>query len=330
MFLSFQSSALLSLAASTVVTVVAAQECGTTWMCNPTITPPTLDGNLTDWADVVGAYQSTMVQPLTAAVYDAGDVTYKCQYDADNIYFALEIPGEFRFNATNDHQCASIATMTKIGSMATFDNMGGCPDAMGGCTAGGAIPDTCTDYRVDIGAHWELSETNAGSMYGIGDEYSASPYCRLEDDDADAGQEWSGAWAHTNPVEGESGMYQFELVRSLKTASTFSDAQITAGDTIQFGVAFWDPFETDEGWDDATHFVTGCANNWIDLELAVDSVSGATAVATVGSSATSTDSPPAEKSNGSEIAAAPSAAPRSSLLLAVPTAALLLFVFGPF
>ena len=56
----------------------------------------------------------------------AYEASYKCLDDATNISLALEIPGDFRFNATNDHFCAAIATMFKVSSKATFYNMGGC------------------------------------------------------------------------------------------------------------------------------------------------------------------------------------------------------------
>jgi hypothetical protein len=46
--------------------------------------------------------------------------------------------------------------MMKIGPKATFLNMGGCIEAMeNGCIAG--VPPECDDYRVDLGAHWEVS-----------------------------------------------------------------------------------------------------------------------------------------------------------------------------
>jgi hypothetical protein len=239
----------------------------------------------------VAAYTTSLIK-TTGENYD-GDVTYKCLYDSENIYFALEIPGEFRFSADDDHLCASIATMFKIGENATFLNMGGCPDATAGCEEG--VPETCDAYRVDIGAHWELSGTERGTYYGVDsvapigsdnatttvpgtgndliankdDEYAVSPSCRFDDDDEMADNEWSGAWDHTNPVEGQFGTYRFELSRKLVTDSTVSDAQLRAGETIQFGVAFWDPYEIAEsGWTDSGHFITGCGHKWIDLELA--------------------------------------------------------------
>jgi hypothetical protein len=49
-------------------------------------------------------------------IYGLGEASYKCVHDSEKLYFALEIPGEYRFNATNDEQCAAIGTMMKMGS----------------------------------------------------------------------------------------------------------------------------------------------------------------------------------------------------------------------
>jgi hypothetical protein len=265
--------------------VNAQSDCSATWKCMPISTPPTLDADHSEWADVE-AFTTDLLM-TSGTPYDAGVASYKCLYDSENIYFALEIPGEYRFSSEDNHLCAAIATMFKIGAQATYVNMGGCPDAIAGCSGG--VPDTCDEYRVDIGAHWELAGTNRSTFYGWGDsvsearqaadppgndpiannddEYSVSPYCRFDDDDADAGNEWAGAWTHTDPTEGEFGTYHFEIARRLTTPSTLTDAQLTPGETYQFGVAFWDPFESEQGWSDIGHYLTGCATNWIDLEL---------------------------------------------------------------
>lgn len=266
--------------------VFSQDQCSTTWKCHSTTTPPVLDADHSDW-EAVEAFTTSLVSTVSGVEYDAGQATYKCLYDSENIYFAMEIPGEYGFSTEDNHLCAAIGTMFKVGAKAEFVNMGNCPDAMGGCAEG--IPDTCTDYLVDIGAHWELKDTEQGTLYGVAssgtsrqggtgndlianndDEYAVSPYCRFDDDDANADNEWSGAWAHTNPVQGEFGTYHFEVSRTLKTASSVSDAQLTPGETVQFGLAFWDPFEIEgSGWTDAGHYVTGCGRSWIDLELVV-------------------------------------------------------------
>ena len=53
-------------------------------------------------------------------------------YDADKVYFTFEVPGPYRFDLVDNHLCASISTMMKMGEKATLFNMGGCPMA-GNC-----------------------------------------------------------------------------------------------------------------------------------------------------------------------------------------------------
>jgi hypothetical protein len=109
----------------------------------------------------------------------------------------------------------------------------------------------CADYKVDIGGHWELSTTEMGRAYGVNngsgndnvankdDEYAVSPSCRMDDDDANAANEWEGAWVHTSPNSTDVGSYIFEMSRLLSTASTDSDAQLEAGKATDFGFAMW-------------------------------------------------------------------------------------------
>jgi hypothetical protein len=245
--------------------------------CVPTTTAPTLDGYLADWVDVQGI--QTEIHSIYGTTYEEGETSYKCQYDEESIYFALESPGDDRFDTEDNKFCAAIGTMFKMGSKAAFINMGGCPDAIEGCAA---VPDTCDDYRVDIGAHWELATTQQGVLYAMNDttgsgndlvannddEYAVSPTYRFDDDDADAASDWSGSWSHSNPVDGGEGVYKFELSRALSTTSVLTDKQLAANETYSFGIAFWDPFETEVGgWSKAGHFLTGCAAQWIDLTL---------------------------------------------------------------
>jgi hypothetical protein len=266
-----------------LATALAANDCPSIWTCQHTTTAPTLDADLSEWSQVAGI--ETPLKGFGGNSYDAGSASYKCLYDDTHIYFAFSIPGFFRFNSTDNKQCASIGTMMKIGADATFMNMGGCPEALSPSVTCDAtlLQETCSAYRVDLGAHWELRTTQQGVTYPIGstdaqapgndlvankdDEYGVSPYCRPDDNDANAGNEWAGSWLHDNPVAGELGNYIFEMSRTLTTPSTVSDAQMAPGQTYQFGVAFWDPEETDSGWTDSGHYLTGCGADWIDLEL---------------------------------------------------------------
>jgi len=97
-----------------------AEECVSpkTFICNPTTTPPTLDGDLGDWSDA--AATSSLTAAMGAMPYGAGDLTMRCVYDDSRIYFAFEVPGAYRFDPNDDHKCASISTMMQVGPDATF------------------------------------------------------------------------------------------------------------------------------------------------------------------------------------------------------------------
>lgn len=89
--------------------------------------------------------------------------------------------------------------------------------------------------------------TGADEVYNKADEYAVAPTCRFADNDATAGNEWAGAWSHTDPTDGANGTYIFELSRLLSTKSTETDVQLEAGGTYSFGFAFWDPNESTDG-----------------------------------------------------------------------------------
>ncbi|MGK3743524.1 MAG: hypothetical protein ACI8RD_007670 [Bacillariaceae sp.] len=270
--------------------------------------PPVLDGDISEWANVSGGI-SPEIKSIFGKTYMDGNPSFKCLYDSTNIYFMLEIPGKYRFDPDENTKCASIGTMMPIGTKAGFLNMGGCPESLeaGGCPDG-IIPETCNDYIVDLGAHWELKTTAMNTEYpmnattgtgndlvaNLDDEWAVSSYCRPDDNDnMAAGNEWAGAWSHSNPVEGEMGMYSFEISRTLKTPSTLSDAQMEGGNTYDFGIAYWDPFETEDGWTASGHFLTGCSADWIKLRLEdstsiyIDTTPTGSATTTTGAATTS-------------------------------------------
>lgn len=264
--------------ASWPLTVAAQSKCSVpgTMTCFPVtsttgraIVTPTLDADLSDWAEVQGGI-TTGIRSIFGKDYMDGDeqATYKCLYDEQKIYFALEIPGIYKFDELDNKKCAAIGTMMKIGSKAAYLNMGSCPDALQGCDAGPPLPE-CADYLVDLGAHWELRTTQQGVEYPLNattgsgndlianndDEYGVSAFCRPDDDGLNAANDWTGAWAHSNPIEDEMGVYTFEIARTLTTASNVTDKQLAAGETYDFGIAYWDPTETEFGWTVAGHFL---------------------------------------------------------------------------
>lgn len=148
-----------------LVETVISHSCFTNWKCLPTKTAPTIDADFRDW-DGMEFISTKLIQALTGKEYDAGHGIYMCMYDTDNIYIALQIPGEFRYNATDNHLSPAVGLMFKMGSKATYVNMGGCPETMGGNNCS-AIPDSCADYMVDLGESYVI-------FFGIdGHEYQA-------------------------------------------------------------------------------------------------------------------------------------------------------------
>ncbi|KAL7540260.1 hypothetical protein ACHAXR_009990 [Thalassiosira sp. AJA248-18] len=258
----------------------AADECTSieSITCVPTTTTsPTLDASTADWSSV-DTFETPLTGALTSQLYAHGNVKIQCVHDASRVYFLFQVPGRYRFDTEDNHKCASISTMFQMGDQATLFNMGGCPLAEAyNCDA---APEGCEAYKVDIGGHWELRTTSREVTYDVNektgddgiankdDEYAVSPYCRFDDDDVNAANEWAAAWNHDSPLDGADGVYIFEMSRLLKTASTETDAQLDGGKEIGFGFSYWDPFENaDSGWSDAGHFVTGCSTDWIALRL---------------------------------------------------------------
>jgi len=113
-------------AAAAMVSDAAAADCSSPkkFICHPTTTPPTLDGDLSDWSDhPEPAATSSLTAAMGGMMYEAGDLTMKCVYDESHIYFAFQVPGAYRFDPSDDHFCASISTMMQVGADATCKYM---------------------------------------------------------------------------------------------------------------------------------------------------------------------------------------------------------------
>jgi hypothetical protein len=281
----------LSISAFKTLPVIVAEDSCTSIdyiTCVQTSSPPTLDADISDW-EGVEVFETPLTGALTSTLYTAGNVKIQCVYDSTDIYFLYQIPGKYMFDANDNHLCASVASMFQVGPKATFFNMGGCP--LSEAINCDAVPEGCAPYAVDIGAHWELKTTERGVMYGPNegsgddpiankdDEFAVGPWCRVDDNfGTSPGNEWSGAWDFSgNATDGAEGYYIFETARPLTTPGIETDVQLTPGTEVNFGVAFWNPFETAAGWTDAGHVVTGCSEDWIGLRL-VDENGDATPV----------------------------------------------------
>ena len=103
MFISF--AAVLALVAATA----AATDCTSpdSVTCRRTDMPPTLDGDLSDWADVTGITTPLMMAEKMV-MYEPGNLDIKCLFDDTRIYFALMVPGAFRFSTEDNKLCAAV------------------------------------------------------------------------------------------------------------------------------------------------------------------------------------------------------------------------------
>ena len=125
-FPNFSIVAIAIAAAAAMVSDAAAADCSSPkkFICHPTTTPPTLDGDLSDWSDhPEPAVTSSLTAAMGGMMYEAGDLTMKCVYDESRIYFAFQVPGAYRFDPNDDHFCASISTMMQVGADATCKYM---------------------------------------------------------------------------------------------------------------------------------------------------------------------------------------------------------------
>ena len=85
--------------------------------CVPVSSAPTIDGDTADWSSV-DSFETPLTGALTSSEYPYGNLTVKCVYDEERVYFLFEVPGPYRFDSANKHKCAAISTMFKMGSEA--------------------------------------------------------------------------------------------------------------------------------------------------------------------------------------------------------------------
>jgi len=120
MYTMMRFSSTVMLMGSFAVTALAASQCVDTWKCGKASSDITLDADLSDWDAIEGI--TTELFSITQTMYKDGNATIKCLYDDDNIYLAMQVPGLYRFNATDEHQSAMIATMTKVRTLSSDKN----------------------------------------------------------------------------------------------------------------------------------------------------------------------------------------------------------------
>lgn len=258
----------------------------------------TLDGHADDWKDVNGFEFSLLpaLDPDAENAYSGGKMTVKALHDGQDMYFLLQVKGDYVYSKGIGNKCPSVSLMFQVGDSATYHNMGGCKESPNTCTS-----KSCRGYEVDI-MHFSIGnavpgrlyggntldniEGNGGDRYGhLVDVYSWNPHCRNLDgispsgNDSSAQNDWKGAWWHDsftthsgfveadNPygTSGQKGTYYFEFSRPLRTMDRLQqDVQFSIGQSSKFSAAFWYPVDGNP-WHGSGHYTVSC--DWVPLDI---------------------------------------------------------------
>ncbi|XP_057966725.1 uncharacterized protein LOC131156788 [Malania oleifera] len=258
----------------------------------------TLDGRADDWADIDGFEFSLLpaLDPHPEHEYKGGKMTVKALHDGHDVFFMLQVDGDYVYSKGNNNKCPSVALMFQIGEHASYHNMGGCKEARGSCTS-----KNCHGHEVDI-MHFSIGNAIPGRLYGgnpadnrdgnggdrfghLVDVYAWNPHCRYLDGMGPSGNNnsaqnnWKGAWWHSSLTvhsgflvedspyasDGQKGTYYFELSRPLRTMDHLQqDVQLTIGDSSKASAAFWYPVDGNP-WHGSGHYAIGC--DWVPLDI---------------------------------------------------------------
>ncbi|CAA3020763.1 domon-like ligand-binding domain-containing precursor [Olea europaea subsp. europaea] len=249
----------------------------------------TLDGHADDWGDINGFDfpLRPALDPDEDKEYKAGKMTVKALHDGKDVYFMLQVDGDYVYSKGDNYKCPSVALMFQVGENASYHDMGGCKELPGTCNN-----KTCRGHEVDI-MHFSIGNSIPGRLYGgnnadrIGlvDMFAWNPHCRNLDGIGSAGNEstamndWKGAWWHSsftthsgyveedNPYasSGQKGTYYFEFTRSMRTMDRHQqDVQFTIGQSSKFSAAFWYPIDGNP-WHSSGHYTVSC--DWVPLDV---------------------------------------------------------------
>ncbi|XP_069147464.1 uncharacterized protein [Solanum lycopersicum] len=239
----------------------------------------TLDGQVDDWKDMDGSAFSVLpaLDPDADKAYNGGKMTVKASHDGKDVFFMLQVDGDYTYSEGYSNKTASVALMFQIGENASYHRMGGCEEEPDTCTS-----KSCKGHEVDL-MHFSIGKAIPGRLYGgnlldnsegnggdrfghLVDLYCWNPHCRYLD-----GYGPSGFIKDDSPYSSsnQSGAYYFEFSRPLRTMDRLQqDAQFTIGKTSKMSVAFWYP-ENGKPWHGSGHFSISC--DWILLDILADS-----------------------------------------------------------
>ncbi|EXB28569.1 hypothetical protein L484_009728 [Morus notabilis] len=243
----------------------------------------TLDGHAEDWKDIDGFEFSLLpaLDPDAEHEYNAGKMTVKALHDGHDVFFMLQVNGDYVYSKGENNKCPSVALMFQIGEEASYHNMGGCKEGVSSCTN-----KTCKGHEVDI-MHFSIGNAIPGRLYGRNpvDNAEGSGGDRYLDGNGPSGNDsrsqndWKGAWWHSGfnlnsgfveddspyAKDGKKGTYYFEFSRPLRTLDRLQqDAQFKISGTSKMSVAFWYPLEG-LPWHGSGHYSVGC--DWISLDI---------------------------------------------------------------
>ncbi|TKY52445.1 hypothetical protein E2542_SST23967 [Spatholobus suberectus] len=262
----------------------------------------TLDGHAEDWKDIDGSHFPLLpaLDPDAENEFTGGKMRVKSVHDGRDIFFLLQVDGDYAYSKGESNKCPSVALMFQIGGGASYHNMGGCEEHSTSCTN-----KTCKGHEVDI-MHFSIGSAIPGRLYGgnpldnrdgnggdrfghLVDLYAWNPHCRYLDgtgpsgsaNDSSAQNDWKGAWwhssftVHSGFVEDESpyaengkkGTYFFEFSRPLRTMDHLQqDVQFTIGGSSKMSVAFWYPVDG-QPWHGSGHYSVNC--DWVPIDISV-------------------------------------------------------------
>ncbi|XP_004309481.1 PREDICTED: uncharacterized protein LOC101311061 [Fragaria vesca subsp. vesca] len=260
----------------------------------------TLDGHADDWKDMDGSEFSLLpaLDPDAENEYAAGKMTLKALHDGRDVFFMVQVDGDYAYSKGENNKCPSVALMFQIGEAATYHNMGGCKEGVDSCTN-----KTCKTHEVDI-MHFSIGNAIPGRLYGgnpmdnrdgnggdrfghLVDLYAWNPHCRYLDgisssaNDSSAQNDWKGAWWHSSlnvhsgfveedspyASDGQKGTFYFEFSRPLRTMDRLQqDAQFTIGGSSKMSVAFWYPVDG-KPWHGSGHYSVSC--DWVPLDISL-------------------------------------------------------------
>lgn len=231
----------------------------------------TVDGDASDWAGISGL--DFTLEAISTETIDPKDASIKVAHDDEFLYVLFTVEDDFNWDAAEPHLSASSAVMFAV-EAAAGPHMG---------TESEGEEDEYTSLgMVDIW-HWELGcaiGENQGGATAVGpgdgdlgndfgcnldDEWSTDPDTLEDDNGVGAENSLLGVFGHSNPTADGEGTWIFEIRRPLQTGDA-QDAQFAVGDTAKMALAYWDPDNSAEGWDDVEH-VQSSYLGWIEVTL---------------------------------------------------------------